>query len=146
MGSTVMPSWIAGVRPAEISPWLTIAGYLALILALYGVKALVLSPGCNRMTAVILFLAVAAAAVPVTYILSPDWGKIYIAPIAIYVGDPVTLLAVPCASFARDWSRRPPSGGWRDWLWRAPLEIIIVIPAWLVICVGISLLLGWVWI
>jgi hypothetical protein len=147
MDGPEMPVWLAYLRPREIPLWVTYAASFALILTLYVVKLLALRHPRSRVTSGAIYLAATAAAVPVTYLLGADWGNEFVDPAALYVGDPVTTLAIPCASIAWDWAKRPPERALRDWLWRAPLKIVIAVPLWLFFWVYVEfLVLGWVWI
>lgn len=125
--------------------WVFYAGSAGLILVLYAMKAALLRYTATA-TAAAAFAVAVAAAVPVTWALSPDWDNPNVLPVASYVGQPVATLAVPCASFLVDLSRRSagrPSG----WRWRVPLELFIAVPMWGVVWAFAELLvLGWVWI
>jgi hypothetical protein len=140
-----MPDWVAALRPGEIPLWVSYAGSLVLILTLYAVKSLTLRRPANWATAAVIFLTTVAVAVPGTYLLATDWGNPYLAPASVYVGNPVTTLGVPCASFAWDWATGKPRKS--PWLWRVPLELVIAVPLWL-LCWGFIelLVLGWIWI
>jgi hypothetical protein len=142
-----MPAWVAALRPSEIPLWVSYAGSLALILMLYAVKFLVLRQPVNWAAAVGLFVTATAIAVPGTYLLASDWGNPNVAPTAIYVGNPIASLGVPCASFAWDWATREP--GRVPWgrAWRTSLELLIGVPLWVVCWIYIEFLgLGWIWI
>src|SRR5262245_52325369 len=104
---------------------------LALILALYGVKAVALLRVRSAAGAALLFAGAVALCVPATWAIT-DWNVPYAAPTAHYVGTPVHLLTVPCASFLADLSRRA-GGKSGDWYWRIPLEIVIGIPVWILV-------------
>lgn len=112
-----------------------------LIAALYGLKALlfrfVRSPG---LLFGCFFLGVALA-VPVTWLISPDWNNEYVRRIAIWVGDPVAFLSIPCVSFLVDFFR-----GRRDmkgWPIRVPAEVFVAVPAWTLCWILIMVSLGW---
>lgn len=117
----------------------------ALILSLYGLKAVLLrfvrSP--RRLLGGFLFGLVVA--IPITWLTSPDWNNEHVYRIAIWVGDPVGVLAVPIVSFFIDILRRCRDMGL--WYFRVPIEVLVVAPAWLYLWAWIQLLvLGWVWI
>jgi hypothetical protein len=122
----------------------TFAGCIALIVALYGTKELALR--LSRPWAAALFSAAAAAAVPVTWALDPDWNNPHVLPIAIYVGTPLTVLAVPVASFLFDLTRRPVWPCWPQVVIRTALELTLLLPACFVASLCLQLELGWVWI
>ena len=112
-----------------------------LLMALYGYKALlfrfVRSPG---LLPGYFFLGVALA-VPVTWLTSPDWNNEFTQRIAIWIGDPVAILAVPCVSFLVDYFT-----GRRDmkyWPIRVPVEIFGIVPAWVYGCMLMEYRLGW---
>jgi hypothetical protein len=126
--------------------WAFFAGSAGLILLLYAVKAAVLRYVRPPTVALLTFFAVVAACVPVTWTLSPDWGNRHVLRIAIYIGDPVGTLAVPCASFLVDLARWS-AGQHGGWLWRVPLELFLMVPLWLYVWAFFQfLVLGWVWI
>jgi hypothetical protein len=124
--------------------WVFFAGSAGLILVLYAVKALALRY-LRWAGAGLAFAAAAALCVPVTWAISPDWENRHVLWVAIYVGNPVATLTVPCVSFLIDWawaSTDQPSA----WLWRLPLEWLAV-PVWFFFWVYFEFLaLGWVWI
>lgn len=126
--------------------WVFYAGSVALILFLYAAKTGVLRHVRSAWAALAVFVVAAAACVPVTWALSPDWNNQHLLRVGIYVGSPVATIAVPCVSFLADLVRRTcgcPGG----WLWRVPLELFLAVPAWFVFWGFFELLvLGWVWI
>ena len=123
----------------------TFAIDFGLIIALYGYKALLfrfvrasgLLIGC--------FFLGAALVVPITWLTSLDWNNEHIYRIAIWVGDPIAILAIPCASFLFDYFK-----GWRDmryWPIRVPVEVFVAVPVWVYVWTLIQcFILGWVWI
>jgi hypothetical protein len=116
-----------------------------LIVFIYGVKVLLFQFVRSSTFQFLGFLFGVALVVPVIWLISPDWKNEHVCRIAIWVGDPVGILAVPCVSFFIDFVK-----GCRDmrgWLIRVPLEIFVAAPVWFYTWVWIQLLvLGWVWI
>jgi hypothetical protein len=116
-----------------------------LIIALYGLKALLFRFVRSSSRLLACFFLAVALLVPVTWLTSPDWNNQHVYRIAIWVGDPIAVLGVPCASFLFDYLR-----GRRDmryWPIRVPIEVFVAVPAWVYIWVMIQcFVLGWVWI
>ena len=84
-----------------------------------------------------------AVAVPVTWLISPDWNNGCVHPIANWVGTPVAVLAVPCLSFLVDFAAQHRNMRW--WPIRVPCEVLVLAPLWLIAWVQIEYqLLGWV--
>jgi hypothetical protein len=120
------------------------SGAAALLVGLYAVKALVLRYTARPWTTVLFALALGAG-VPAAWALDPDWNNPHVFRVAILVGTPVGLLAVPLASFlfdsARGTSERP-----RGRLVRAAIELLVVVPAWFFSWLVVQVfVLGWVW-
>jgi hypothetical protein len=121
------------------------AADLAIILFLYGLKAILFRFVHSSRLLLGCFLTGLALAVPVTWLTSPDWDNEHVYRIAIWVGCPVGVLAVPCISFFVDFIRRGRDMG--RWFVRVPIEVLAVAPAWLYLWAWIQLLiLGWIWI
>jgi hypothetical protein len=116
-----------------------------LIIALYGYKALLFRFVRASGLLISYFFLGVALLVPITWLTSPDWNNDFVCRIAIWVGDPIGILAIPCASFLFDYFK-----GWRDmryWPIRVPIEIFVAAPLWLIIWAFIQFfVLGWVWI
>ena len=117
----------------------------ALMVALYGLKALLLRFVRSPILLALCFFAGVALLVPVTWLISPDWNNEHVARIAIWVGDPIGILLVPCVSFLFDLLKgRHDMSGWRL---RVPLEILVAGSVWFYAWAWIQfLVLGWVWI
>jgi hypothetical protein len=117
------------------------AADFGLIIALYGFKALLFR--FVRLPILLLggFLLGVALAVPVTWLTSPDWDNDCVHRIAIWVGDPVGILAVPCVSFLVDCfkGRRD----MRNWPIRVPVEVFVAVPVWVIMWVQFMVALGW---
>lgn len=118
-----------------------------LVVAVFAVKFLALRYIRNKPLAAIVFVFGVLCAIPVIWALCPDWGKIYVAPIANWVGSPISLLTVPIISFLVDLFSENPSK--RQILsWRILIEVFIAAPAWFLFWIffiefGV---LNWVWI
>ena len=126
--------------------WVFYLGGLLLILALYGAKYLGLSR-FSSLAAVTLFVLAAVAAVPVTWLLSPDWDKPYVLRIANFVGTPIMVLMVPIVSFVYDLRAKQVAGRFKPALWRLPLELFVAVPIWFVFWIFFEFgVLHWVWI
>lgn len=126
--------------------WVFWVGSAGLILLLYAVKAAALRYLRTAVVSLSTFSLAVAACVPVTWALDPDWQNQHVLRIAIYIGSPVATLAVPCASFLVDLTRRS-AGHPGGWLWRVPLELFLAVPAWFYFWVFFEfLVLGWMWI
>jgi len=86
-----------------------------------------------------------ALMVPITWLIAADWDNPHVFRIAIWIGDPIGVLAVPCVSFLVDFLR-----GRRDmgqWQVRVPLEMLVLAPVWFYLWMWIQFLcLGWVWV
>jgi hypothetical protein len=123
----------------------TYTAAFGLIITLYGLKALLFRFLCSSSLLLGCFFLGVALLVPVTWVISPDWNNQHVDRIAIWVGDPIALLAVPCASFLFDYHR-----GRRDmryWPVRVPIEVFVAVPAWAFIWAMIEcFVLDWVWI
>lgn len=116
-----------------------------LIAFLYVLKALLFRFVRSPVFLLLGFMFGVAVAVPCTWLISPDWENEHISRIAIWVGDPVGILTVPCASFIIDFVRGRHE--MRSWRIRVPLEVFVAVPAWFYVWVWIQfLVLGWVWI
>jgi hypothetical protein len=102
----------------------------ALVLSLYAVKALALTGHRGRLAALVIFLAAMTGAVPLTWLLSPLRGDPGVFPQAIYIGEPLSTLLIPCLSFVWDWSALEPKQAPEAWFWRAWFEIAIAVPVW----------------
>ncbi len=110
----------------------------ALVLALYGAKAFLLHSRRSPSVVLASFLGGILAAVPIAWLISPDWHNPSVREVANWVGTPLLLLAVPTASFLYDYCRRRASaapGGWR----RTLIEVFIGVPAWGVLWVCIEI-------
>lgn len=92
-----------------------------------------------------MFLVAVAAAIPITWWLSPDWGNRHVFPIANFVGTPMLLLTVPVASFLLDLQEEHPAAGWKR-LVRNGIEWFVAIPIWFFVWISVELSLGWLWI
>ena len=117
----------------------------AVIFSLYGLKVLLfrfVRPSGMLLGCYSLALALA---VPITWLASSDWHNPHVYRIGIWIGDPIAVLAIPCASFLFDFLR-----GCRDmkhWPIRCIVEIFIVVPAWVYVWIMIQVFVfGWVWI
>ena len=121
------------------------AADFGIIVALYGCKALLFRSVRSSSHLLGSFFLAIALAVPMTWLTSPDWNNPHVYHIAIWVGDPIAVLAVPCASFLFDYFR-----GRRDmghWPIRVPVEIFVGVPAWVYTWTMIQVFVfGWVWI
>ena len=123
----------------------TYAAGFGMVLALFGYKALLFR--FVRSTGLLLgcfFLGVALV-VPLTWLTSPDWNNEHVYRIAIWIGDPVAILLIPCLSFLFDYIK-----GWKEmkyWRIRVPVEVFLAFPAWVYIWALIQLfILDWIWI
>jgi hypothetical protein len=118
------------------------AADFGIVIALYGLKALLFRFVRSSSLLFGCFFLGVALAVPLTWLTSPDWNNDQVYRIAIWVGDPVAFLAVPCVSFLVDFF-----SGRRDmkyWPVRIPVEVVVVVPAWVVAWVYIMAnMLGW---
>jgi hypothetical protein len=117
------------------------AADFGLIIALYGFKVLLFRFVRSPRLLLGGFFLGTALAVPVTWLTSPDWDNDYVHRIAIWVGDPVGILAVPCASFLVDSFRG--RRDMRNWPIRVPVEVFVAVPAWVIMWVQITAALGW---
>jgi hypothetical protein len=117
------------------------AADFGLIIALYGFKALLFRFVRSPIILLGGFFLGTALAVPVTWLTSPDWDNDYVHRVAIWVGDPVGILAVPCVSFLVDYFRG--RRDMRNWPIRVPVEVFVGVPAWIIMWVQIMAALGW---
>jgi hypothetical protein len=101
-----------------------------LILSLYAVKALALRNDRSRALGFVMFLAAIVVSVPLICVVSPLRGDGGLFPEAIYIGEPISTLLIPCLSFLWDWTRPGVKRHPRAWLWRVPLEVLIAVPLW----------------
>jgi hypothetical protein len=122
-------------------------GIAGIVLFLYVSKALVLRFVHTDVLARLLFVAAVALCVPLTWAISVDWDNSEVSRIANYVGYPVSILTVPCVSFLFDLRRRqrgavmPGGCGY----WRMPLELLVVVPLWIVFWIYFeTFILGWI--
>jgi hypothetical protein len=99
----------------------------AVVVSLYVVKAVALGRCRLHVTAFVVFLGALAVAVPFTWLISPYQGDRGVFPQAIYIGEPLSTLLIPCLSFLWDWMC--PQALWprRFWLWRVPLELPVAV-------------------
>ena len=126
--------------------WVFYLGGLLLILTLYGAKYLGLSR-FSRFGAIAFFGLAVIAAVPVTWVLSPDWDNPHVLPIANVVGMPILLLTVPIASFVFDLRTKKITDRFKPARWRLPLELFVAVPIWFAIWIFFEIaVLSWVWI
>lgn len=112
-------------------------GFL-MVLALYAAKALLLHSSRSPSMVLASFLGAILAAVPLAWLISPDWHNPNVREIANWVGTPLILLTVPTASFLYDYCRRharAASGWWR----RTLVEVFIGVPAWGMLWVSIEI-------
>ena len=118
-------------------------GYFALISGLYGLKIFLFRRVHQPRVVFCLFILGVCLALPITWLLSPDWDNQWVQRIGIWVGEPIGALTVPCVSFLYDYF-----SGQREigrWYVRVPVEILILIPVWAFIWVQIMCwILGWV--
>ena len=126
--------------------WLSFTGSALLIIVLYVIKALLLRFTRKVSLRIVLFAIAVLLCVPATWALSTDWNNRHVFRIAIYFGNPMATLFVPCLSFLVDCDRRE-----ADWLggWFARLlvELLICVPAWFYLWIFIEVfVLQWVWI
>ena len=123
----------------------TYAVDFGVVLSLCGLKALLFRFVRSRQLILACFFLGVALLTPVTWLVSPDWNNEYIYRIAIWVGEPVAVLAVPCVSFLLDYfkGRR----GMGRWQLRVPLETFVAMPVWIFIWAWIQFsVLGWEWV
>jgi hypothetical protein len=140
-------SWLRGVSLGVMSGEAFCCAGIALILMLYAVKALALRNDRNRALAFVMFMAAIVVSVPVACLISPLRGDSGVYPEAIYIGQPLSTLLVPCLSFLWDWIRPGPKRHPRAWLWRVPLEVLIAVPLWFYAWQLFQLfVLEWTWI
>jgi len=121
------------------------AADFGIVIALYGLKALLFRSVRSAGFSLGCFFFIVALFVPVTWLTSPDWNNQNVARIAIWVGDPIAILPVPSVSFLFDFfSHRRYTHYWRI---RVSLEIFAAFPLWVFIWVMIQVIVfNWVWI
>lgn len=91
-------------------------------------------------------LGVACSLPFIWFMLVLDWQNPFVYRFSCWVYDPIGVWAVPTASFAWDVTRRPPCSC-EVYLLRSVIEIVAVIPIWLVSWVFVSFFfLGGGWI
>jgi hypothetical protein len=123
----------------------TYAVDFGLIIVLYGYKALLFRFVRSRVFLFGCFSFGVALTVPLTWLTSPDWNNEHVYRIAIWIGDPIAVLAIPCVSFLFDFLRG--HRDMRNWLIRVPAEVFIAAPAWFFVWIMMEVfVLGWVWI
>lgn len=123
----------------------TYAVSLGLILCLYGLKAALFRLVANRRRMVLLFTLGACMAVPVIWLVSPDWNNQRMIPLAKWAVGPIAVLTVPCVSFFIDLLRN--RYDMICWYVRIPLEVLIGVPLWVYTWAQICFfVLGWIWV
>jgi len=119
-----------------------IALSILLVVSLFVTKRYLFQRFSTRRAA-ILFVAVFFGAIPLTWVISPDWNNPSVAPIANWVGSPIILLTVPAVSFLIDIA----SASSHHSMLRNVFELGVGVPLW-----GVSWILfeftvlGWGWI
>src|SRR5690348_298617 len=120
----------------------TYAADFGLIIALYGYKAFLFRYVRSSGLLLGCFFLGVAVVVPMTWLTSPDWNNQHVYRIAIWIGDPIAILTIPCISFLFDYFK-----GWRDmrhWPVRVPVEVFVAAPAWFYIWIFIQVfVLNW---
>ncbi|MBI1853427.1 MAG: hypothetical protein HYR85_24065 [Planctomycetes bacterium] len=117
---------------------------LGVIVALFALKQVLFRRTHSTIVRPACFVAAIAAAVPVTWLISPDWHNRHVTPIANWVGDPIALLAVPVAAFVIALVRG--RVGSSPWLFRLLSEVCFV-GAWMWAWTFFEFcVLHWVWI
>ena len=78
------------------------------------------------------------------FLCSSDWFQPHIYRVACWVGDPISIWFVPSVSFLADFHTRP---SFRQYLIRSSIEMIVIIPIWVVFWVFFSFFaldFGWI--
>ena len=106
-----------------------------LILSLYAIKLALFrsAQSWSRITAY--FAAALLLAIPITWLISPDWKNQDVSRYSIWIGTPLLVLTVPFLSFLYDCFRDGRSV--RQLVIRPLIEIFVIIPIWAFI---------WLWI
>ncbi len=118
---------------------------LGIILSLYALKAALFRRESSPRRMLVWFLAAVALAVPITWLISPDWNNRDVARISNWVGTPIMVLTVPCLSFFFDYANGRRSKG--RWYIRIPLEVLVGVPGWVFGWALIELFVfGWIYI
>lgn len=121
-------------------------GNLAIVVALYAIKPVLLRRCRSFWLRLMAFGALAACAIPLVHRLSTDWNNPDVSHLSPLIGDPIIVLTVPLTSFLID-AWRPDKTFVPHWKWRTPLEILIVLPVWAALWMAVEFfILDWVWI
>lgn len=122
----------------ESSTLIFYLGGFLLVLDLYGTKVFLFHFIRSRGVLLASFLVITMAAVPVAWLISPDWQNPNVREIANWIGTPLILLTVPTISFLYDYYRGAANLG-SAWYCRSLVEVFIGVPAWGLLWVALEI-------
>ena len=97
----------------------------------------------SRATGVAIFCSAFAVLYPLTWMLTGAGSDPEVTRLGLFVGFPISVLAVPVVSYLFDLYSFPANKSYR-WNWRTTVEFLIIVPCWYVVCVIGMVAASWI--